>query len=242
MGPTSSPGSHAPEKRAQRAARRLMTRQMRGATKLLCCLPRSRGPWSAGAQARPWPRAGGRAQTAFWSVAGPARAAISGVGESVSVSPSEFKRALSHWASGVAVITTRAADGEPVGLTATSFASLSLEPPLVLFCLGVDSTGREAFVAAQGFAVHMLHEDQEALSNRFATKGGDKFVGLEWSEGRWGAPLLPGCLAVLECRTHTQVPEGDHIIMVGAVEGIHIRGGAPLLYFGAAYHRAVSKN
>lgn len=160
----------------------------------------------------------------------------------MSVSPAEFKRALSHWASGVAIITARDADGEPVGLTATSFASLSLEPPLILFCLGLDSTNREAIVAAQGFAVHMLAVEQEELSNRFAVKGGDKFAGLEWREGQWGAPLLPGCLTVLECRTHAQVPEGDHIIMVGAVEGIHIRGGQPLLYFGASYHRTVSKD
>lgn len=159
----------------------------------------------------------------------------------MSVSPTEFKRALSHWASGVAVMTARDTDGAPVGLTATSFASLSLEPPLILFCLGVDSTSRDAFVAAQGFAVHMLAEEQEALSNRFAAKGGDKFAGLRWSEGRWGAPLLEGCLAVLECRTHSQVPEGDHIVMVGAVEALHVHGGQPLLYFGAAYHRAVSK-
>jgi len=156
----------------------------------------------------------------------------------VPVDSAEFRTALSHWSSGVAIITTRDADGAPVGLTATSFASLSLDPPLILFCLGLESTTREAFVAAQGFAVHMLTAQQESLSNRFAAKGGDKFAGLEWSEGRRGTPLLPHCLAVLECRMHAQLPGGDHIIMVGEVEGITTHGGEPLLYYRGAYHRA----
>ena len=147
-----------------------------------------------------------------------------------------FKSALGRWASGVSVITTRDATGAPVGITASSFASLSLEPPLVLFCLGLDSTGREAFVAAPGFTVHLLAAQQEALSARFATRGGDKFVGLEHGEGTWG-PLLPGCLAALECRTHAQLPGGDHIIMVGAVERVTVADGEPLLYFQGNYRR-----
>jgi flavin reductase (DIM6/NTAB) family NADH-FMN oxidoreductase RutF len=155
----------------------------------------------------------------------------------VPVDPTQFKTALSRWGSGVAVITTRDAAGAPVGLTASSFSSLSLQPPLILFCLGLDSTGHDAFVAAPGFAVHLLAAEQQALSARFATRGGEKFAGLEHRDGRWGAPLLSGCLAVLECRTHAQVPGGDHIIMVGEVEAVTVGDGEPLLYFRGAYRR-----
>jgi flavin reductase (DIM6/NTAB) family NADH-FMN oxidoreductase RutF len=154
----------------------------------------------------------------------------------VPVNATQFKSALSHWGSGVTVITTRDAAHAPVGMTASAFASLSLEPPLVLFCLGLDSTGREAFVAAPGFTVHLLAAGQETLSARFAARGGDKFAGLEYGAGRRG-PLLPGCLTVLECRTHAQLPGGDHIIMVGEVESVTVGDGEPLLYFRGRYRR-----
>jgi len=154
----------------------------------------------------------------------------------VPVNATLFKSALGRWATGVTVVTTRDAAGAPVGITASSFASLSLEPPLVLFCLGLDSTGCEAFVAAPGFTVHLLAAQQEPLSARFAARGGDKFAGLEHRAGHWG-PLLPGCLAALECRTHAQLPGGDHIVMVGAVERVTVADGEPLLYFQGNYRR-----
>ena len=152
------------------------------------------------------------------------------------VNPDQFKSALGRWGSGVAVVTTRDAAGAPVGLTASSFSSLSLHPPLVLFCLALDSTGRDAFVAAPGFLVHLLAEGQQALSQRFAAKGGDKFAGLRYEEGDHG-PLLPSCLAALECRTRAQHPGGDHIIMVGEVEQVRLGEGEPLLYFQGRYRR-----
>jgi flavin reductase ActVB len=157
----------------------------------------------------------------------------------VPVDNAHFKHALSHWGSGVCVITARAADGSPVGLTASSFSSLSLDPPLVLFCLGLDSTNVEAFQAAREFAVHILAAGQESLSSRFASRGGDKFSGLEHSAGKLGTPVLPGCLAVLECRMHAQLPGGDHIIVVGLVEHSTVRDGHPLLYFRGGYRQMV---
>lgn len=153
----------------------------------------------------------------------------------VPVDDTAFKAALSHWGSGVSVITAQGPDGAPAGLTATSFASLSLHPPLVLFCLGRDSTSFDAFQGADAFAIHVLEAGQQALSNRFAAKGGDKFAGLDWRPGLGGAPLLPGCLATLECRVHARHEGGDHVIVVGAVERIDTREGAPLLYFRGGY-------
>jgi flavin reductase ActVB len=155
----------------------------------------------------------------------------------VPVDSAEFKSALSHWGSGVTVITARDEAGAPVGLTASSFSSLSLDPPLVLFCLGLDSTNVIAFQAAREFAVHILAADQQALSNRFASRGGDKFAGQEHAAGRLGTPVLPGCLAVLECRMHQQVPVGDHIIVVGSVEHVTVRDGDPLIYFRGGYRQ-----
>jgi flavin reductase ActVB len=155
----------------------------------------------------------------------------------VAVDESAFKSALSRWGSGVSVITARASDGAPVGLTATSFASLSLQPPLVLFCLGRDSTRFDAFEAADAFAIHLLTAGQEALSSRFAAKGGDKFAGLAVRESRHGLPLLEDCLAVLECRTHARLPGGDHVIVVGEVERLTLGEGEPLLYFRGRYRR-----
>jgi flavin reductase (DIM6/NTAB) family NADH-FMN oxidoreductase RutF len=155
----------------------------------------------------------------------------------VPVDSQQFKAALSHWASGVSIVTARDADGTPVGLTATAFASLSLQPPLILFCLGLDSTHRDALLAAPGFAVHLLTQGQAALSARFAVKGGDKFSGLAWREGRWGAPVLESCLAVLECRMHAQLPGGDHTIVVGEVEDVALSDDNPLLYFRGGYRR-----
>jgi flavin reductase (DIM6/NTAB) family NADH-FMN oxidoreductase RutF len=155
----------------------------------------------------------------------------------VPIAPAEFKTALSRWGSSVAIVTVRDPTGAPLGLTATSFASLSLDPPLVLFCLGHDSTHREAIESAAGFAVHILRQGQEALSTLFASRGADKFAGLTWRAGHHGAPLIGGCLAVLQCQTHSRFPGGDHTIVVGAVEEAEVHEGDPLLYYRGAYRR-----
>lgn len=120
--------------------------------------------------------------------------------------------------TGVTVVTTLDAAGDPVGLTANSFTSVSLHPPMVLWCLGKDSTSLEAFEAGNAFAVHVLAADQQPLAQRFATKGIDRFEGVPWEPGHAGVPVLSGCLAVFECSLAHAYDGGDHLIYVGAVE------------------------
>jgi flavin reductase (DIM6/NTAB) family NADH-FMN oxidoreductase RutF len=152
------------------------------------------------------------------------------------MSPDLFKAALSRWASGVTVITTRSRTGELAGLTASSFTSVSLNPPLVLFCLAHNSTGREIFEAAEGFVIHILGAGQQALSSGFAKQGGDKFAGVAWKPGLLDMPVLEGVLASLECRVAQRHPGGDHTIYVGTVEQIGVSDEAPLVYYRGKYH------
>lgn len=154
----------------------------------------------------------------------------------VPVDSQQFKAAMSQWGSGVSIITTWGAAGEPIGFTASSFCSLSLQPPMVLFCLGRDSTNFDAFLQADAFAVNILAAVQKGLSQRFAGKGCDKFEGVDHHPGAGGAPLLPGSLACLECRVREKRAVGDHVIFMGEVEHISLSDGAPLLYFRGQYH------
>lgn len=148
----------------------------------------------------------------------------------------DFRRALGRFATGITVITARAADGEIAGLTVNSFNSVSLDPPLVLWSLGRDSPSHEVFERATHFAVNVLSEQQRALSDNFARSGVDKFVGLSWTPATSGAPLLPDCCAWFECRIAARHPGGDHTIFIGEVEKfVHDVTRAPLLYFGGEY-------
>ena len=146
-----------------------------------------------------------------------------------------FKTALSRWATGVTVITTRSPPGELAGFTASSFSSLSLDPPLVLFCLGDSSVSLPAFQAADAFAVHILADGQQDISRRFAEIGGNKFRDLSFREGNRSVPLLQGCLAVLECRKVQVYSGGDHRVFLGEVEAVHLNEGAPLIYYRSEY-------
>ena len=148
-----------------------------------------------------------------------------------------LRHALGRFATGVTLVTTAAADGTPVGLTVNSFAALSLEPPLVLWSLSLASPNLEAFRRAGHFAVNVLAADQQALSERFARRNSDKFAGLDWREGLGGAPLLPGCCAVLECRNEVQHAGGDHLIFIGRVEGCSRSDRAPLVFHGGRYRQ-----
>lgn len=153
----------------------------------------------------------------------------------------EFRRALSHFASGVTVVTTLDAAGRPVGLTASAFTSVSLTPPLVLVCVAHSAQSYPAMREAGRFAVNILAAGQEPLSQRFATSGdgAEKFAGLGWRQGALGVPLLDGTLAHLECRTAHAYPGGDHTIFVGQVEAACCAADAPepLLYFRGRYGR-----
>jgi flavin reductase (DIM6/NTAB) family NADH-FMN oxidoreductase RutF len=154
----------------------------------------------------------------------------------MSVSAVEFRAALRHFPAGVTVITTRDDQGQPTGLTASAFTSVSLDPPLVLVCVDHAATAYPALTRHGWFAVNMLGESQTHVSRRFATTAADKFAGIAYREGRAGLPILDDVVAVLECRVVHQYPGGDHTIFVGQVEGASVTGGPPLLYFRGEYH------
>lgn len=131
--------------------------------------------------------------------------------------PRDFRRSLGLYATGVAVVTAVAPDGERVGLTINSFASVSLDPPLVLWSLAKTSPRLGLFSRTGHFAVNILAKSQEDMGRRFARPGEDRFAGLDTLAGAGGAPLLPGCLAQLECRLEQAVEGGDHLILIGRV-------------------------
>ena len=153
------------------------------------------------------------------------------------IGPDEFRHVLSHFASGVTVVTTWDADGRPTGLTASAFTSVSLEPPLILVCVDHKTQSYPALRASGRFAVNVLAAEHEALSRCFATTDADKFNGVGYRPGPLGLPLLPEALAHLECRTVHAYPGGDHTIFVGEVEAAQARDGEPLLYFRGDYTR-----
>jgi len=141
----------------------------------------------------------------------------------------EFRRALSCFATGVTIVTALDAKGEKVGITVSSFNSVSLEPPLILWSVGVDSMSYDVFTSAKYFAVHVLALDQEELSDRFAQSGNNKFATLDCSEGIHGVPILPEFAACLECSTEHIYPGGDHKIIVGRVHRCEDRERDPLI-------------
>jgi flavin reductase (DIM6/NTAB) family NADH-FMN oxidoreductase RutF len=151
------------------------------------------------------------------------------------VTSEEFRRACGRFATGVTIASVLDANGSPHGLTVNSFTSVSLDPPLILICLGHAVTCIDAFRSSRHFGINVLAEGQQALSDRFARKGQDRFEGLEWYRGPSGVPLLEGVLAAIECRVHQRFTSGDHDIFVG--EMIHMRAseGRPLLYFAGRY-------
>ncbi|WP_018412231.1 flavin reductase family protein [Methyloversatilis thermotolerans] len=146
-----------------------------------------------------------------------------------------FRDALGLFATGITVVTTRGADGEPVGLTVNSFNSVSLEPPLVLWSLSLGSSSAPPFRTASHYAIHVLSAAQVGLSKQFSGSREQRFKGLQTVEGLGGVPLLEGCLARFECRNDLQYAGGDHLIFVGRVERFERGAGEPLLYFGGAY-------
>ncbi|HSV59439.1 MAG TPA: flavin reductase [Variovorax sp.] len=153
------------------------------------------------------------------------------------IDPALFRQLLGCFPTGVAVITTRAPDGSPAGLTCNSFSSVSLEPPLVLFSLRKASKLLRTFEAAEGFAINILSERQDALSGRFASsKIEDKFEGVPWRPGPLGMPLIDDCLASFECSVFACHEAGDHAIFIGEVK--HMRAGAAdqaLVFYKGAY-------
>lgn len=156
----------------------------------------------------------------------------------MSVSGEQFKAALSRWCSGVAIVTARAGD-RIHGMTVSDFSGASLSPPLVTVCASRESITTQLIAEGRCFAVNILAADQEALSNRFASKKDEmrRFEGLETSEARTGAPLIPGCIANLDCSLMATYEAGDHLIYLGQVEETRLQEGEPLLYHAARYGR-----
>lgn len=154
----------------------------------------------------------------------------------MSIDPSEFRRILGHWVTGVAVVASTGDDG-PRGFTANAFTSLSLEPPLVLVCVdrtantlaGIRSTGR--------FTVNVLGSAGERLARHFATDADDKFEGVAWTTAVTGAPVLEDAQAWVDCRVMSEVPGGDHVIFIGEVVAGDADEGEPLIFYRGGYGR-----
>jgi len=152
-----------------------------------------------------------------------------------------LRQALGSFATGVTIVTSLDEAGRDIGLTANSFNSVSLDPPMVLWSLAKTSLSHPAFKQAKYFAVHVLGADQELLSTLFATRGADKFAGIEVQRGRGSIPLLPGCAARFECRTAFAYEGGDHEIIVGEVLAFDDFKRPPLVFQGGNYAFAFKK-
>ena len=141
------------------------------------------------------------------------------------------------FATGVTIVTARSATGELVGLTANSFNSVSLNPPLVLWSLAQAAGSMAALSTGSHYAINILAADQKALAERFGSKREDRWKDVVFSEGAGGAPLLSGAAATFECFNRSRYEEGDHVIFVGEVERCsHRAGAAPLLFHGGRFY------
>ena len=149
-----------------------------------------------------------------------------------------FKLAMSHFASGITVVTTEH-EGTPYGMTVASFASLSLHPPLVLICIEKSVKTHDAIAASGVFGVSILAQNQAEISGRFASKSEDKFSGVAVRRGELGVPLVEGAICALECRVYDTLPGGDHTIYVGEVVDSRTAEGAPLIYYRSGYRELV---
>lgn len=157
----------------------------------------------------------------------------------MSVDASQFKNALKLWASGVTVVTAQSAQDGPKGMTATSFTSVSVEPPQILVCLNQATDTGALVLDQQFFAVNILTSLQQDVSNQFA--GGSsqeqRFADVLWETGEHGSPILTGALATLECKLVQQVVAGTHWVVIGEVQNVICRSGEPLLYFNGGYQQ-----
>ncbi len=154
------------------------------------------------------------------------------------IDPSEFRRVLGHWVTGVAVVASRTGQGEPCGFTANAFTSLSIDPPLVLVCVDRAGNSHASIRAAGVFTVNVLGSDDERLARHFAVSGGsDKFEGIAWRTAASGAPILEESLAWVDCSVRQTVPGGDHTIFIGEVLAADAEEGEPLIFYRGGYGR-----
>jgi flavin reductase (DIM6/NTAB) family NADH-FMN oxidoreductase RutF len=156
------------------------------------------------------------------------------------IDPKAFRRALGNFATGVTIITTRAPDGTNAGVTASSFNSLSMDPPLVLWNCIKETPSCKIFESATHFAVNILASDQMQMSNHFARQQEDKFDGIEWEEGIGGAPIFPNCAGRFQCEAYDKLDGGDHWIFVGRVVAFDDFGRSPLCFHQGSYSMVFS--
>ncbi len=151
------------------------------------------------------------------------------------VDPAHFRQLLGRFATGVSVLTARDARGAPQGMTASSIASVSLDPPLLLVAVDHANDMHGAMLGTTHFVVNILAADQETLARAFAAEAANRFDGVGYRETRHGIPLLDGALAHIECVKHAEVPGGDHTVFFGLVTGGEVTDRRPLLYFRGGY-------
>ena len=151
------------------------------------------------------------------------------------VDPGLVRRAMGQFATGVTVITSVTGNAEPVGCTVSAFASLSLDPPLVLVCIGRDRRMHDPLTSGPGFTVNVLAHDQRDVAYAFARAGRDRFARLAVRPGRHGIPRIDGALAQIQCDLHGVLDGGDHAIVVGRVRQVELAPGEPLLYSQGAF-------
>ena len=155
----------------------------------------------------------------------------SAVAQPPQFSSPDFRKALGQFATGVTIVTALNAQGQPVGVTVSSFNSVSLHPPLVLWSMANSAASLSVFMACSHYAVHVLGAEQKDLAMQFATKGIDRWAGVAHQPGHTGVPLLDGAVATFECFNRSRYQEGDHVIFVGEVEHCsHLSAAIPLLY------------
>ena len=148
-----------------------------------------------------------------------------------------LRQCLGQFATGVTVVTCKDHQGRACGITANSFSSVSLDPPLVLWNIAKASNSLEAYLGAEHYAFHILAADQEALSQHFADTDHTRFDRVSYESSAQDVPILSGCVAVLHCSTRETIDCGDHHIIIGHVDRFDTDGGDPLLFFGGDYRK-----
>ena len=156
------------------------------------------------------------------------------------IDPRDFRNALGSYGTGVTIVTAMGPDGNPYGVTCNSFASVSLNPPLVLWSLGMFSQRLTIFQNASHFTVNVLSVSQQALAMQFAKSSGEKFNGVEWTPGLGNAPVIAGSVATFQCRAANRYYGGDHVIFLGAVEAYAYTKQEPLLFSRGAFGRFIA--
>jgi len=147
----------------------------------------------------------------------------------------DLRNAFGRFATGVTIVTTSNPDGTPIGMTVNSFTSLSLDPPMLLWCIGKSAGLFDLYMNSSNFCVHVLADGQQDLAMTFATRDVDRFADVKYQRDSNQLPLLGGCLGRFSCTTQNKVDAGDHVILVGAIDDYEIGDGDPLIFYGGKF-------